>query len=329
MTAPDGNPDSFIDDHGDTLTPPGKVARLRAVALREFLEMDIPPREMLLDPILPSQGLAMLYAPRGVGKTHVALGIAYAVATGGTFLRWRADRPRRVLYVDGEMPARTMQDRLRAYDSGRAAGPLIHDNLRLVTPDLQDGPIPDLLTVDGQNAIRELLDGIELLILDNLSALCRSGRENEADSWQPAQDFLLALRRAGVTVLIVHHAGKGGNQRGTSRREDVLDTVIALRRPDDYDSEQGARFEVHLDKARGIFGADAKAFEAQLSERNGLAEWSVRGIEDQRIALVLELRQQGKTLREIEDETGIKKSTVERLLKKANANGHATATPTN
>lgn len=323
MTAPDGNPDSFIEEHGDTLKPPPKGSRLRAVALREFLEMDIPPREMLLDPILPSQGLAMLYAPRGVGKTHVALGIAYAVATGGTFLRWKADRPREVLYVDGEMPARSMQDRLRACDSARAAGPLIHDNLRLVTPDLQSGPIPDLLTVEGQNAIREQLGGVELLILDNLSALCRSGRENEADSWQPVQDFLLALRREGITVLIIHHAGKGGKQRGTSRREDVLDTVVALRQPDDYDSEQGARFEVHLEKARGIYGADAKAFEAQLSERNGIAEWSVRDIEDHRIALVRELREDGKTLREIQNETGIKKSTVERLLKKAKGNGYA------
>jgi RecA-family ATPase len=47
----------------------------------------------------------MLYGQRGLGKTHVALGIAYAVASGGAFLRWRAPVPRRVLYVDGEMAA--------------------------------------------------------------------------------------------------------------------------------------------------------------------------------------------------------------------------------
>jgi putative DNA primase/helicase len=35
-------------------------------------------------------------------------------------------------------------------------------------------------------------------------------------------------------LLIVHHTGKGGEQRGTSRREDVLDTSISLRRPADY-----------------------------------------------------------------------------------------------
>ena len=56
---------------------------------------------------------------------------------------------------------------------------------------------------------------------------------------------LSMLRRRGVSVLIVHHAGKGGEQRGTSRREDVLDTSISLRRPSDYLPTEGARFEVH------------------------------------------------------------------------------------
>jgi len=70
--------------------------------------------------------------------------------------------------------------------------------------------------------------------------------------------WALAMGRAGKSVLFVHHSGKGGGQRGTSRKEDVLDTVIALRRPTDYAPEQGARFEIHFEKARGLFGDDAK-----------------------------------------------------------------------
>ena len=45
---------------------------LRAVKAGEFLRMDIKPREMLLRPILAAQGLAMIHAKRGVGKTHLA-----------------------------------------------------------------------------------------------------------------------------------------------------------------------------------------------------------------------------------------------------------------
>ena len=90
-------------------TPP---SRLRAIGLADFLAMDFPPRRMLLAPWLPMGGLGMLFAPRGVGKTHVALEAAYAVATGSSFLRWHAPEPHPVLLIDGEMPAGTLQERL-------------------------------------------------------------------------------------------------------------------------------------------------------------------------------------------------------------------------
>ena len=119
-----------------------------------------------------------------------------------------------------------------------------------------------------QDELDPLLDGVELLVLDNLSSLTSVIRDNDAESWNPIQEWLLRLRRRGVSVLIVHHAGKGGEQRGTSRREDVLDTSISLRRPSDYIPTEGAKFEVHFEKARGIHGDKAKPFEAKLEIEN-------------------------------------------------------------
>lgn len=64
----------------------------------------------------------------------------------------------------------------------------------------------------------------------------------------------------------VHHAGTNGRQRGRSRREDALDTVIAFRRPEDYSPEHGARFEVHFEKLRNRVDGDAAVpFEAKLA----------------------------------------------------------------
>ncbi len=56
----------------------------------------------------------MIDGPRGLGKTHVSLNVAYAVATGGEFLGWKAPQPRRVLFIDGEMPGALLQERLAA-----------------------------------------------------------------------------------------------------------------------------------------------------------------------------------------------------------------------
>ena len=44
----------------------------------------------------------------------------------------------------------------------------------------------------------------------------------------------------------------------------MLDTVIALRKPPDYQADQGARFEIHFEKSRGFFGPEAEPFEVRL-----------------------------------------------------------------
>jgi putative DNA primase/helicase len=293
------------------------ASELHPIAIDALLALEIPRREMLLDPILPTQGLAMAYAPRGLGKTWFTQALAYAIACGGPFLKWSAPAPRRVLYVDGEMPANVMRERFAQIVQAAKLEPPAPDYLRLITPDLEDTPLPDISRIEGQDALQRYLEGVDLLVLDNLSTLCRSGRENEAESWEPVQQWLLTLRRMGVSVLMVHHAGKGGQQRGTSRREDVLDTVINLRRPYDYQPDEGARFEVHLEKARGITGDTATPFEARLDVRDNQATWSWRDLADRQLEEVRRLSAENCSLREIAEITGISKSSVQRLLAKA------------
>jgi|SRR6516162_856742 hypothetical protein len=38
-------------------------------------------------------------------------------------------------------------------------------------------------------------------------------------------NWALQLRRAGKSVILIHHAGKSGRQRGTSRKEDALEPL--------------------------------------------------------------------------------------------------------
>jgi AAA domain/Homeodomain-like domain len=293
-----------------------RPSRLKFLTLSEFLELSIKPREMLLDPILPEKGLAMLYASRGTGKTHVALGIAFAVATATNFLKWKAPAAHRVLLIDGEMPAAALQERLASIVASAPNLEFDPDNIRILAGDLvEDGGLGNLASPDVQVELDGQLDGIHLLVLDNLSSLTAVIRDNDADSWGPIQEWLLKLRRRGISVLIVHHAGKGGQQRGTSRREDVLDTSISLRRPADYSPTEGAKFEVHLEKARGVHGDAAKPFEARLDMRDGVAVWSTRELEDANRARVEALLEDGLSVRDIADETGISKSTVQRIKK--------------
>lgn len=290
---------------------------LKSYTSNEFASMRLKPREYLLDPILRTRGIAMLAAYRGVGKTHVSMGIAHAVATGGRFLNWRAPSPRPVLYVDGEMPGPDLQERLRMYS------PVNSGLLRILPMDEQDlGVTLNLARPEHQEQLESVLGDAELLILDNRSTLVSGGRENEAESWDTMQTWLLKLRRAGVSVLLVEHEGRSGNPRGTSKREDVLDTLINLKHPADYRVEDGARFEVHLGKARGVFGEAAKPVEAKLEcSDDGLAKWTVRPLQDVESSLVLRMTLAGESVRDIAAETGISKSRVNRMQAMLKADG--------
>lgn len=288
-----------------------------ALEIGDLLRREFPPMETLLAPWLRKQNLVMVHAKRGVGKTHFALGVAYAVASGGQFLTWKAEAPKKVLYIDGEMPGTAMQERLAALVEGSPVEPP-EGYFRIITPDVQDCSLPDLGTLEGQAEIGALLGDAELIVLDNLSALMRAGPENEGESWTPMASWALARRREGRAVLFVHHAGKSGAQRGSSRKEDLLDVVIGLRHPGDYTPDRGAQFSVRFEKARGLYGPDVREIEATLTQGEGNAQtWAWREAEGATGDRVVELLQLGMGDADIASELGVNRSTVFRARKKA------------
>ena len=293
---------------------------LVVLTLEELLKRETPPRQNLLSPWLPSQGLCMIYAARGLGKTWAALMIAYAVSSGGKYLNWKAEKAAGVLYIDGEMPLAVMKERLSQIVLSEEME--VQEPLEFLTPDAQEFGIPDLSTIEGQELIDKLItEKTKLIVMDNLSTLTRTGKESEGESWLPVQEWALGLRRRGKSVLFIHHAGKAGQQRGTSRREDVLDTVIALRKPADYTPETGACFEIHFEKSRGLYGDEIKPIEAKLEshkDNHGATtiNWIVKNLEDSTREKVKRYLHDGWNQKEIAEQLGINKSSVNYHVKK-------------
>ena len=297
-----------------------KRKELVVLTLEELLKRETPPRQNLLSPWLPSQGLCMIYAARGLGKTWAALMIAYAVSSGGKYLNWKAEKAAGVLYIDGEIPLAVMKERLSQIVLSEEME--VQEPLEFLTPDAQEFGIPDLSTIEGQKLIDKLItEKTKLIVMDNLSTLTRTGKESEGESWLPVQEWALGLRRKGISVLFIHHAGTAGQQRGTSRREDVLDTVIALRKPADYTPETGACFEIHFEKSRGLYGDEIKPIEAKLEshkDNHGATtiNWIVKNLEDSTREKVKRYLHDGWNQKEIAEQLGINKSSVNYHVKK-------------
>ena len=282
--------------------------------LDEYCARKVKPVEFLLDPVIARGSLNMVYGPTGLGKTRFAFSIAQAIATGGKTLRnWTASQEGSVLVIDGEMPDRLMYERanelLSTFESEEAK-----KNFKIIAyGDQENGnynKIPNLGTKEGQELIEPFLEGIDLLILDNILSLIQTGKSNDADAWLPAQEWLSSLRRRGISVLLVHHTGKSGSQLGTIRKETNLDLNIQLKKPEDYDPTQGARFEVHFEKARFCYGEAARPFEAQYStDEHGKPTWIIKDLETMQ-EKILQMAQEGMSEQKIADFFGIGRQVV-------------------
>jgi hypothetical protein len=264
--------------------------------------------------------MSMIYAKTGVGKTHLTLNIAHALATGGEFLGWTAANPVRVLYVDAEMAMDDLQGRLKAIIRGTGKEPEPGFFKQIARSEQFEGYLPNLFTPDGQKAFSEHFKPFDVIILDNLSALVTGGSENEAEGWEPIQQWAIKERAKGKTIIFIHHAGKNSSQRGTSKRTDLMDVVIQLERKADYIAEEGASFQVLFDKARSLYGKAVAPFTAKLTETaDGGQVWArVDGMgEDEDIEEIKQLRASGMTMAAIGEKLGIDKATVSRKLKRA------------
>jgi putative DNA primase/helicase len=297
-------------------TPDRNPAPL-VIAAETLLRVAPAPREMLLGAVLPRASLTLLYGSRGVGKTFLALSMALAVASGGTALRWRAERPARVLHVDGEMPRATLIERLSALASGAGLLPE-DDNLRLLAAEGDAKNRIDLGTEDGRARIEAHCGDVDLLVLDSLSVLLRSQNADSGRTWLGVEDWLLRLRRRGLAVLIVRN-GKMMSRDGSdaSRHADVVDTAIAIRRPEDYEAFEGARFDLRFTKGRALLGKAAQPFEAALHRKDGQLRWFVSSREDALAIRAAGLFFEGYTVREVAHRLRISKSRAHELGREA------------
>lgn len=209
---------------------------LRTSLLGELLAKKIEPREPLLSPWLRTSDSALIYAPAGAGKSIFAQAIALAIAGGGSLLGWTAQKPRKVLLIDGEMPeediigrARMLLPSIEGCDSEAASR-----NLCALIQQAQhmNAPFPDIGTPEGQDTVIQMAreQGFDVVILDNFSTLAECADENSAASFNGIVRFLKRMKQAGIACILIHHTGKNnGTFRGSSKLATTFEVLISLK----------------------------------------------------------------------------------------------------
>jgi hypothetical protein len=223
--------------------------------------LNIPPREPILGDWFRQGDLGFIFGLRGLGKTWLGLYIARQCVEGGQVAGWKVHKPRRVLYVDGEMPLDEIRERDLALSSRPAEGMfyLQHEALFHLT-----GQVLNLKFSTVQAALLAycLRERVEILFLDNLSCLFSGIKENDANDWEMVLPWLLEMRRNRIAVVFIAHAGRNGFMRGTSRREDAAFWMMQLTETKDAGEIQNeAKFVARFVKNRNSTEAECPALE--------------------------------------------------------------------
>jgi hypothetical protein len=286
------NPSGFLLDYG------------------AFLNEEIPPRDVLLTDhttggeVLLASSINEVIAFRGIGKSIIVHGLIGCLVNGGKFLNFESRGGLKVLLLDGELPSKQLQERCLHFIG---IGPR-NFLLKLAAKDKSKW-FPKLSSASDQERFLSEIEAFapDVIVLDTLSSIFRFDT-NDADQWDAVNEFLVELRSKGYCVLLTHHLGKNGTQRGRTDGDDRLDVIMRLNPPNGWEPGQGLAFELSYDKVR--HGARLPGFAARY-EGGG---WQLGRRGKERIA---ELRAAGKSQREIAQELGVDQSTVSRRGRRA------------
>ena len=214
----------------------------------------------LVDGLLDTTGMTVIYGESGSGKTFVALDVACHVAAG---LPWHGMEVEQgvVVYVAAESPE-SVKRRVWAWKRRHGV-----EHLPLVvvtaTVDLLNGSADKLIALLGR--IRERHGRIALVVVDTL-ARAMTGNENAPDDMGK---FVAACGRIRDAceghVLVVHHCGKdvAKGARGHSSLRAATDTELEVTNgPDggavrgDEAPRRGRRPELRLHARGGRAGRE-------------------------------------------------------------------------
>jgi putative DNA primase/helicase len=288
---------------------------LAPVSCPDLMLMEFPPERPVVAGLLNTGENMIIAAPRGAGKSWFASSLAVAAATGSRFLRWECPEPRRVLVIDGEMPARLIQKRLAACQL--AIGVQTAPGLSILARTLQSGPIPDLGTREGQAALAPVVEPFDIIVLDNISTLTK-GIENEREAgWLELQDWLIGQRGADKTIIAIAHTGKDTDKgvRGSSAREDTFECVAILRPPKGHEPADGCRFKTVFTKLRSTYGATVASFEAWLEDTPEGPRWRWTDTPEERNREICEMAATGMTQLELAGRFNLSTRTIKRIIK--------------
>jgi hypothetical protein len=241
------------------------------LTVREWTRRKSVKEDLLLGAVFSTSVIAQFVADTGIGRTMLAIAIAFAVALGTDLMHWKAHRKARVLFIDGEMPTDLMKERIQVACKWFGVEDDVEGLYFLSREDFDD--MPPLNTPEGHvwlDTVIERLGGVDFIIFDNIMSLT-IGNLRETDSWEAMRPKVKDLQRRRIGQLWIHHVGHDKSRGyGDKTREWDIDATILGER---VDSDADVAIKLSFVKARRRRPGTAADFEPVTVELRDEA-WS-------------------------------------------------------
>jgi RecA-family ATPase len=303
--------------------------------LKEASTHEVP--KMLFDKFWYEGELCILFADSNLGKSILAVQIANSINNGSAIAPFELEADRQpVLYYDFELTSKQLEAR---YSVDYTQHYIFRDDL--YRGQLNDMELPEGFTNFNQYLNHRLERYItqtkaKVIIIDNITYL---GTENEqAKDALPLMKHLKALKnKYGLSILVLAHTPKRDMTQAITRNDlqgskmlmNFCDSSFAIGESQNDNSLRYLK-QIKQRNTEQVYGADKVClftitkphnflqyeFVGHGREMDHLSKHS-QALADNQIEQAVDLKMQGKSLREIAKAMNINYQKVDRLLKAA------------
>lgn len=180
--------------------------------------------ESILSPIINSGQVIWLFAPEKIGKTFLAMSIAYVVSRGNSSVcGWQSNGSKKVLYIDGEMSGvglKKIYSRIVQGFQQENNDNILFDSFLFSESDEEYETILDPAWLEE---FQPKLYDYDLIILDSYYSL-----NNNSRSLKEFFAFLRDLKKHNVAVLVIDHTNRNEELQGSIDKRRFTDLGIQL-----------------------------------------------------------------------------------------------------
>ncbi len=211
-------------------------------------------RKFLIDPFIPPGAIIQVVGFNGHGKSLWLLYMLWAASKGMSFGSAHVDQKLKALYCDFEGSSNTLSERTDACESLFGE---MDDGLTIWNANVADDPMC-LNTQEEMEKLGQIIEEVkpQVVVIDTVRQAWLGMEENSPHSWVKVNNAALAIRNAGMSVILVHHrnkptmTGHGREAGSTAQLKDLDVQIIVTKVVEDLD--QAKREAAMPDDATGI-----------------------------------------------------------------------------